>query len=254
MKHPLGFILLRHVNCPDTNRYWLESYQRIRSLYPTHPVVIIDDNSDYNHIKPRNFQSRNCQIVQSEFKGRGEILPYYYFYREKYFLNAVIIHDSVFLHERMQFTPGAGGVRFFWDFDSTTALSDNKAPTKACMAFIETMDTGPKEDLTCLLRNPQSWRGCFGVMSVISHAAVETLATKYKFFDLLHTIERRKDREVVERIFGLLCYYANLVDRNSPSLLGDIHTYCTWGYTYQEYLRTNRMTTTLPLVKVWTGR
>ena len=41
-----GFIILRHVNNKQTNEYWQECYRRIRTFYPEHKIIIIDDNSD----------------------------------------------------------------------------------------------------------------------------------------------------------------------------------------------------------------
>ena len=42
-----GFIMLRHVNSEETNKYWIESYSCIRSLYPDNMIIIIDDSSNY---------------------------------------------------------------------------------------------------------------------------------------------------------------------------------------------------------------
>jgi hypothetical protein len=50
-----------------------------------------------------DFPYTNVIVLESQHKGRGELLPYYYFLKNKFFENAVIIHDSVFIHKRIQF-------------------------------------------------------------------------------------------------------------------------------------------------------
>ena len=97
-----GFIITRHVNSENTNRYWNHSIKLLRIFYPTKKIVIIDDNSNTNFLKA-DYEYSNVEIIQSEFPGRGELLPYYYFIKNKFFENAIILHDSVFFHKRIHF-------------------------------------------------------------------------------------------------------------------------------------------------------
>ena len=97
-----GFIITRHVNTEKTNRYWNQSVKLIRTYYPYRQIVIIDDNSNYDFVKS-DHEYKNIVIVQSEFPGRGELLPFIYYLKYKWFDNAVIIHDSLFIHNRIPF-------------------------------------------------------------------------------------------------------------------------------------------------------
>ena len=47
-----GFIITRHVNSENTNRYWNHSIKLLRRLYPNNKIIIIDDNSDKNFLLP----------------------------------------------------------------------------------------------------------------------------------------------------------------------------------------------------------
>ena len=47
-----GFIISRHVNSEKTNKYWNNCVKCLRHLYPFKKIVIIDDNSNYNMLKP----------------------------------------------------------------------------------------------------------------------------------------------------------------------------------------------------------
>ena len=73
-----GFIITRHVNSEITNKYWNHCIKCIRTFYPYRKIVIIDDNSNQDFlISFHNYE--NIEIINSEFPGRGELLPYYYF-------------------------------------------------------------------------------------------------------------------------------------------------------------------------------
>ena len=113
-----GFIILRHVNSKNTNKYWNLCVMLLRKWYPDTKIVVIDDNSNKDFLEPfANYT--NVEIVESEFPGRGELLPYYYFLKTKYFNNAVIIHDSVFFHSRINFEKIIGiKVLPFWHFNA----------------------------------------------------------------------------------------------------------------------------------------
>ena len=99
MDNNFGFIVTRHVNSVKTNMYWNQCVKLLRTLYPMKKIIVIDDNSNYSYVKAE-FDYENVTIIQSEYPGRGELLPYYYFLKNKFFENAVIIHDSVFFHKR----------------------------------------------------------------------------------------------------------------------------------------------------------
>ena len=115
----LGFIITRHVNSEMTNKYWIESINNINLIYKNIPIVIIDDNSNYKFINTTNVNMSNCTVINSEFKGRGELLPYYYFYRYHWFNKAVIIHDSVFILKYVNFNL-VKDVQFLWEFPNNS--------------------------------------------------------------------------------------------------------------------------------------
>ena len=97
-----GFIITRHVTSETTNKYWNHSIKLINTFYQNVSIVIIDDNSNPEFVKPF-YNFNNVEIIESEFVGRGELLPYYYYIKNKFFENAVILHDSVFLHKKINF-------------------------------------------------------------------------------------------------------------------------------------------------------
>ena len=97
-----GFIITRHVNSEKTNKYWNQSVKLIRTFYPLKQIVVIDDNSNQDFVSA-DFDYSNLTIIQSEYPQRGELLPYIYFLKYKWFPSAVIIHDGLFIHTRFPF-------------------------------------------------------------------------------------------------------------------------------------------------------
>jgi hypothetical protein len=250
-----GFIITRHVNSEKTNNYWNQSVKLIRTLYPFKKIIIIDDNSNYQYVK-QDFDYKNLEVIQSEFPGRGELLPYYYFLKHKFFKNAVIIHDSVFLHSRINFDVLNGiNVLPLWFFYSDKENVDNTKriakKLKNNFLVVNKLDN----DLNILGLKLDKWYGCFGVQSYINLKFLEHLENKYGITNMISAVKCRTDRCSLERIFGILFYNEFPRLHKLKSLFGDIMTYQKWGYTYDEYIE-NLKKSSIPksVVKVWTGR
>ena len=249
-----GFIITRHVNSEKTNKYWNHSIMCLRRLYPLIKIIIIDDNSNVNFIKA-DCDYTNVEIIQSEFKGRGELLPYYYFIKNKFFDNAVILHDSVFFHQRVNFEKLVGmNVIPLWFFNpdkeniSNTIRISNKLSN-----FYSLQKKISFNDVLFGIQHTK-WYGCFGVQSYINHNFLIYLENKYKITNLISAVTCRADRCSLERIFGCLFYTENTKIQNPKSLFGNIMTYCKWEYSYEEYENDIKHKKIPKVVKVWTGR
>jgi hypothetical protein len=250
-----GFIITRHVNSEKTNKYWNHSVKCLRILYPLTKIVIIDDNSDYNFIK-NDFNYKNIEIIQSEFKGRGELLPYYYFLKNKFFDNAVILHDSVFIHKRINFEKLIGvkviPLWFFYpdkeNLNNTLRISNNLINSSSIKKKVSLNDN-------ILELSHSKWYGCFGVQSFINHDFLIYIENKYKITNMLTAVNCRQDRCCLERIFGCIFFTENQKILTKKSLFGNIMKYHKWGYTYEQYendFKNNKVPKIV--VKVWTGR
>ena len=194
-----GFIITRHVNSEKTNKYWNRCVRCIRTFYPLRKIVIIDDNSNQNLIKS-DVEYTNIQIIQSEFLGRGELLPYYYFHKNRFFENAIIIHDSIFFHKRINFEKLIGiRVLPLWHFEadkenlSKTLLISNKLKNNNEIQKKLSLNDN------ILGLNHQKWYGCFGVQSLINYNFLKYIEKKYNIFNLLSVVKNRQDRCTLER-------------------------------------------------------
>jgi hypothetical protein len=251
-----GFIITRHVNSEKTNKYWNKCVRCIKTFYPLKKIIIIDDNSNYNFIKA-DLEYTNIEIIQSEFPGRGELLPYYYFFKNHYFENAVIIHDSIFFHKRINFERFIGrNVLPIWHFEAdkenigkTIIISNklkNNSEIQKKLSFNDNI----------LGLNHQKWYGCFGVQSFINYNFLKHIEKKYNLFNLLSIVKNRQDRCTLERIFGAIFYTENKNNLTKiRSIFGNIFNYQKWGYTFNEYENDiNKKQISKPIVKVFTGR
>lgn len=250
-----GFIITRHVNSEITNRYWNTSIKLLRTFYPNKQLVIIDDNSNYTFVKA-DYDYENLTIINSEFKGRGELLPYYYYIKNKFFKNAIIMHDSVFLHAKVNFDCLAGTkVLPLWFFHPDKENIDNTL--RISNVLTNNYEIQKKIKLTDIVlgMNNDKWYGCFGAQSYINHDFLLYLNSKYNIINMTTTIGCRKDRCCFERIIGAMFFNENKKIMNRKSLFGDIMKYQKWGYSYKEY-KNDIKKGRLPkiVVKVWTGR
>jgi hypothetical protein len=253
-----GFIITRHVNSENTNKYWNHSIKLLRIFYPTKKIVIIDDNSDTNFLKA-DFDYSNVEIIQSEFPGRGELLPYYYFIKNKFFENAVIIHDSVFFHKRINFEVLNGtSVLPLWHFDSDNENESNtiKLITKLTNKIIIQDKLKYNVVNTFSIMSDKQWSGCFGCQSYINHNFLLHIENKYKISSLTEVVQNRDDRCCLERIMGSIFCTEYPKTNISKSVFGNILKYPLTGkYTYDMYdTDLKKGTLKREVVKVWTGR
>lgn len=250
-----GFIITRHVNSVKTNKYWNQCVKLLRTFYPLRKIVIIDDNSNYEFVKAE-FDYKNLQIIQSEYPGRGELLPYYYLLKHKFFENAVIIHDSVFFHKRIDFENFKGtNVIPLWFFYPDRENIENTKRIALNLNNYKVIESKLINENVVLGMNASKWYGCFGVQSYINLKFLEHIQAKYNITNLISAVKCRADRCSLERIFGSIFFTESPKILNKKSLLGDIMKYHKWGYTYEQYV-TGLKKGTVPraIVKVWTGR
>jgi hypothetical protein len=229
----LGFIILRHVNSELTNQYWINCYKCIRALYPENLILIIDDASDNTYLT--NEVLYKTTIINSEYPKRGELLPYFYYLQNKLFDTAVIIHDSVFINNRLDLS--VDKYKFIWEFEH---FWDNPADEIAMLKLFN--DT----ELLNFFENKNLWKGCFGGMSIINFDYLYFVNSKYNLSKLLDCIVTRYTRSNFERVIGCLLQK----EQRNPALLGNIMTYCPWDIKFDNKDNFKH----LPLVKVWTGR
>lgn len=242
MTHSLGFIILRHVTSPETNRYWNICYQRIREFYPSRTILIIDDNSNPEYITAdERTYLHNYFVIQSEYPGRGELLPYYYYARVPFCSTAVILHDSTFMNAYVPFS--AKKYRPLWDFDHASDQSADEAKIIASL-------THDDSELVRFYWAKHLWKGCFGGMAVINHNYLISITRMYDFTVLLQHIVNRYHRQSFERIIACMLRFHVKDEDAESSLFGDIASYCRWGIPFAERGTCDH----LPLIKVWTGR
>jgi hypothetical protein len=254
MDNKFGFIVTRHVNSVKTNMYWNQCVKLLRTLYPLIKIIVIDDNSNYDYVK-EEFDYKNIEIIRSEYPKRGELLPYYYFLKYKFFENAVIIHDSVFFHKRINFEDFTGiNVLPLWYFHSDKENIDNTKRIARNLKNYMALEKKLNKDIYLLGFHNNNWFGCFGVQSYINLKFLEHIENKYCITNLIKAVNCRPDRCSLERIFGCIFFTESQIS-SRKSLLGDIMKYQKWGYTYDEYMvDLKKRTIPRAIVKVWTGR
>ena len=241
-----GFIIVRHVSDSTSDKYWKECYNKIRKFYPTQKILIIDNGSNYQYIS--DIKVTNTEIIKSEYPNAGELIGYYYFYKLKPFGKAIILHDSMFFNQKINFDSTQSPVKFLWHFESH--MDENIV---LVTDFLKLLNRS--EELMQTYSNGL-WLGSFGSVSVISHEFVTILADKYNMFVLCDYIQDKTTRSAIERVFAVVCFneYQELLHTNNRSILGDIFDYyggkhfIMQAYTFDSYIKETRV---MPLTKIW---
>jgi hypothetical protein len=238
MNKKLGFILLRCVKSAKVSKYWKISYRSIRKFHPDCTILLIDDNSDYNLIDKEYEKTLiNTKIINSELKGRGEHLPYYYYIQNKLFENAIIIHDSVFINCKINIKTCNAYIKL-WDFGHEWDQPHDE------INLIKSLNN--HETILDFYKRKNLWRGCFGAMCIINYNFLYKLHMQYDFKNLLQNIKTRYNRKSFERVIGCILNF----NSKNACLFKDIHNYCRYGTTFED-LDSVKM---LPIIKIWCGR
>jgi len=239
------FVIIRHVNSPESNKYWIECYTRIREFYRDNPVLIVDSNSDYRFVT--DIPTTNTLVLRSEFKGRGELQGYYYFYQTNVTNTGVILQDSMFINQHVGF---GEDTKFLWDFDIE---HENKKEVDHMISILKN-NVSVKD----AYESKSGVKSCFASCAVITRQMIQQLDERYNIFTLLNVITTPEYAMGFERMFGVLL---SLVDPKvcTGSLFGDIFSYIknvggySWFYPYSSYIA-HRSHLAIPIIKVWTRR
>ena len=250
-----GFIITRHIVDEKTNKYWNQCVKLIRSFYPLKKIVVIDDNSNQKFVKT-DFQYKNVEIIKSEYPRRGELLPYVYFYKNKWFDNAIIIHDSVFIHKRIDFSKFNMPVIPLWHFPSQDENPNNTYRIASVLSNNKKILNFLHPDVNILgLKLNGMWNGAFGCQSYIKHGFLTKIFNKYGMMKLINVVHSRPDRCSLERVFGVIFTIEYPILTTAKSLFGNIQMK-NWGYSWDDYYRDFSKKKRVPnsWQKCWTGR
>jgi hypothetical protein len=235
------FVILRNIQKASDNDLWLSAYHSIRQFY-TNKIVIIDDNSSINTV---NGRLTNTEIITSEYNGAGEILPYYYFNKNKWADVMIFIHDSMVLYRPFTENELDYECVFHWHFEEKDA-----SVIKKTIAVLSSLTKSKELEEYVQIGK---WRGCFGGAGIIDLSVVEMLEEKYKVTKLVGYTRTRKQREIVERILGVLLSF----EKNVTSNFGDIIDYPEKFLATTLQLATHNITQksyNTAIIKLWRGR
>lgn len=237
------FVILRNIRTVRDNDLWITAYNSIRKYY-TNKIIIIDDNSRINTVDGKLL---NTEIIKSEFNGAGEILPYYYFFNYKWADRMIFIHDSMFINREFTDSELEGNVKFHWHFN------ENKKDRKITQ-YISMLKNN--KELQEYYNNPDSkWNGCFGAASIINLDNVIYLEEKYNIFSTLNlSIKTRTDREIFERVFGVVIYYEGMMsDSNFGEIIKYPGAFESNSIENAAYILQQKNYNTA-IIKIWRGR
>ena len=218
-------IMTRHVSSDESNQFWIHNVECIRKLYADVQIIIIDDHSIQT---PQSIVDENIRIIQSSMKpGNGELLPYYYYLQNKFSKKALIIHDSCFIHKKIQ--PHLDSIdtyRFLWNMPHTW---DKKIRIQSLLEKLNNCD-----DYISLFNDKTAWYGCFGAMCIITYEYLsKVFQDESNMRILLDNVYKRKQRMDFERVIAILLVKH---DRYHSPIMGSICDTNKSFTSFNEYL------------------
>jgi len=215
--------------------------------YKTEPIIIIDDFSNPKYVinYPNLF---NVSIIQSEFKGAGELLSYYYFYKLKPAKKAIIIHDSIYIKKKFNenIINNIDDIRFLWYFPRDDLCDKDQ--------LILYYEMNYPFELYNLYKS-SNWLGCFSVSSIITLKFLELLQKKYNFLNIIKYINNKEKRQILERLLAVMTYHEighKYPNKEDLVLFGNINDY-PYSFIYS-YFHHIKEPLNLPIIKCWFDR
>lgn len=194
------FVVCRYVTDETTNRYWNECYDCVRALYPETEIYFIDDHSPFTPSRTQGKKPMtNAFVIPSELqRGRGELLPIYYFCKMRMARCAVLLHDSIFIQRPISKTfLSTDSYHLMWD------APHNWDPNELIVQILKQMK--PVRKMKRVFQNKQSWNMSFGAMAIVNWKFLASVFDGNNYMDVLvENIMSRDHRMALERILGLI--------------------------------------------------
>ena len=267
-KPTIGFIITRHISSKKTNYYWVFSYINIRKYYPKNLIVVIDDHSNTKYLTEnpltydnedtykallKNVTLNNLIIINSTLTNCcGELLPYYYFNKYKFFDKAVILHDSMFVNKYINFEEDEFDNMFIFNFHSGDEFK-NHEDTDGEQFLLKQLTN---HNYLLELHMGHTWKGCFGACTSITHDFLVMLESKYNLSNLVNFVKTRFDRCKMERVIAVLFFAENYEKlKIKPSICGSIvEHHRPFEFTFDELMNGDDSCKDYKIIKVWSGR
>jgi hypothetical protein len=252
----LAIIFPRHVRNPIHKDLWKECLKCARKHYKDAPIIIIDDNSIPELIEPFDMME-NVTVINTEYIGAGEMLPYYYFYKLRPARKAIIISDSMFIQRPFDkdMLDSIKDIKFLWSFEFYCLPDCYKTYQEFHYNQIYLLMNLKEGASLSQLYSSQQWVGCFGSASIITLDFLDKLEERYNFIQIVKHIHNRDHRQLLERLVAIVAIHEKSSwSKDSISVFGDIFTYPrAFAYTFEDY-KNNPTDPNLTIAKCWNSR
>ena len=242
------FFILRHVKKEEHHKLWKRCYQSIREFYPDHSIVIIDDHST---IPITEEPLNNTIVIQSEYPGAGELLPYYYFLSHEWADKLIFLHDSMLLQRPFTKEELNAPVKFHWHFERYW-YNENQVINSLLSHLNDS-----EELININVNKKESWYGCFGSAMMIDYDVLRGIEDKYRLTEALKSvINNGVQRAGLERVLGILLFKERYVTKENCSNFGSIFTSYPEPYSSlgDDKLNQIKKTYSGAVLKTWVGR
>ena len=146
------------------------------------------------------------------------MLPYYYFLKDKFSKKMVVLHDSIKLNEKINFS----NLKNFKNFTRIFSFPNGSynIDIKYFKDFCEYIKKGDMV-FNYHKNNKHQLIGCFGVCYYIEYDFLEKVQNKYNIINLINFIDSREKRKTLERFLSCV-FEMEYKSTKLPHLVGNI--------------------------------
>jgi hypothetical protein len=171
----------------------------------------------------------------------------------------IFLHDTMFLYRPFRPEEVDTDARFHWSFQEKDKDTEKTTTTLGRIRpFLSSLRNA--KGLESTLSSPDTWRACFGVAMTVSLSVVEAIEEKYKLFStMVMMIRNRRDREMAERLVGMVFFHEGHVTLDTCDTFGDILNYpkafeSAWSNMATARYQLEQAGYSSAIMKVWRGR
>ncbi len=219
----IGFIISTYVINDKHIEILIRCIESIQKYYKEQIVVIVDYKSNKNMIDNIYRKYPNVLFEFDTSELNAENLPFLYFLKKKYFQKAIILHDSMWLINKLTDISKINTFQYIWHFENHRnewAIIQEPITPFTMKHNIKTHDDlnryiinnviiheGFKQYCLNKYDNKNEWAGCVGCRIIIDYDFMVNLNKNTEIIDLFSKLNEKRERMAAESIFSLACQY-----------------------------------------------
>ena len=191
-----GFIIKRNVKDEESNKMWIQLYNKIREYSDCEIIFICSSVLSYVKFDKKLV---NCKIIKNKFDFDNPLISYYYYYINNFFDKAIIIDDSININIIKQLLSNIRKTNFL--NISKKDQINNSNEIQLLTSLLEKSDD--KYVILNKYKNKHLWNGSNRLLTIATLKNIKQIQDKFNIFKFNKNVDYQTIN-IIENIFGFL--------------------------------------------------